>query len=125
MRDLQAGDTAMAAWWGSTIECVSALRRLEREGRLSEPGFRDALARLRALAVTWLEVAPGDSVRTAAERMLGTHPLRAGDALQLGAALVWRGDSTEPTEFVCRDVRLRDAAAREAFVLLPEERAAA
>jgi hypothetical protein len=48
-----------------------------------------------------------------------THPLRAGDALQLAAALVACGERPEALPFVCLDDRLRDAARREGFAVLP------
>jgi len=40
------------------------------------------------LADAWHEVEPGDVVRENAMRFLRVHPLRAADALQLGAAFV-------------------------------------
>jgi hypothetical protein len=49
------------------------------------------------------------------------HPVRAADALQLGAALLWRGEPGRAAEFVCLDERLRDAASREGFALKPDE----
>ena len=48
-------------------------------------------------------------------RLLNTHVLRAGDALQLGAALVACEDRPEALPFVCLDDRLRDAARGKDF----------
>ncbi len=39
-------DTAVLAWWGTRIECVSAVCRLERQGKLSEDAAMTALADL-------------------------------------------------------------------------------
>jgi hypothetical protein len=49
------------------------------------------------------------------------HPLRAADALQLAAALVWVEEQPHGEGFVSLDGRLRDAAAREGFTLVPAE----
>jgi hypothetical protein len=45
--------------------------------------------------------------------------LRATDALQLAAALVWCDETPRGEPFVCLDERLGDAARREGFRLLP------
>jgi hypothetical protein len=118
-----AADEAVVAWWGSRVECVSALRRREREGTLDAKGVRQAFAVLDALAGEWAEVAPAPRVRAQAERALSVHPLRTADALQLAAAIIWRDDSGLPHQFVCLDERLRDAASREGFVLVPDDEA--
>ncbi len=47
-----------------------------------------------------------------------THPLRAADALQLGAAIVAADGDTASLEFVTLDRRLADAALREGFPTL-------
>lgn len=54
-------------------------------------------------------------------RLLRTHPMRASDSLQLGAALWWCGGFPEGREFICLDQRLRDAASAEGFNVLPDE----
>jgi hypothetical protein len=43
------------------------------------------------------------------------------DALQLAAALVAASDQPAGHDFVCSDVRLRQAAAREGFRVLPAD----
>lgn len=109
----------LVAWWGSRVECLSALRRRERKGDLDAGDVRVAIERLEALAGGWTEVLPTDAVRAGAERALAVHPLRSADALQLAAALTWRRNPSQHPEFVCLDERLRDAAAREGFAVLP------
>ncbi|MQA76520.1 MAG: PIN domain-containing protein [Solirubrobacterales bacterium] len=116
---LLGDDREAAAWWGARIECVSALRRREREGALTAAEVAAAVDLLDTLAATWFEVLPGDELRAGAERALGVHPLRAADALQLAAALAWRGSATSAADLVCLDERLREAAAREGFRVLP------
>jgi predicted nucleic acid-binding protein len=116
---LLRSDRAPTIWWGSPVECQSALQRRRRENTLGAAALAEALARLERLAEDMDVVAPALNLRDAAGRALAAHPLRAADALQLAAALVWsNGGSGEA--FVCLDDRLRDAAAREGFEVLPE-----
>jgi predicted nucleic acid-binding protein len=112
---LQA-DSAMVVWWGTSLECASALARRERSGDLDAEGASVAFARLRALAREWDEVLPGPALRNLAQRLLRVHPLRSGDALQLAAALIAAEHQPESLAFVCLDDRLRQAAEREGFV---------
>lgn len=108
----------MLVWWGTSVECISALARLEREGAMSPRDVGMAQARLRALAQAWHEVQPLERVRARAERLLRVHPLRAADALQLAAAIEAAAGS--PTEFVCLDRRLGEAASREDLILIDD-----
>lgn len=120
--ELVEGESAMLVWWGTTVECVSALSRLEREGGIERRAMAQALRRLRALQRAWHEVQPIEPVREAAARLLRVHDLRAADALQLAAAIVaGRG---RPAEFtvVCLDARLAAACEREGFEVLPDDR---
>jgi uncharacterized protein with PIN domain len=118
---LLGADPQMVVWWGSRVECVSALRRRERDGALDASGVQQAAGLLDALPGTWSQVLPTDAVRAQAERALAVYPLRTADAFQLGAALTWRREPTRRAELVCLDERLRDAAAREGFILLPPD----
>jgi len=61
----------------------------------------------------------GSDHSACAKRCLMVHPLRAADALQLGAALVACGDDPHGFEFVCVDERLNEAARREGFTVRP------
>lgn len=114
-------DESMVVWWASRVECVSALARRVREGSLAATAIRQSMIILDSLADTWSEVEPVPAVRSAAERLLRVHPIRAADALQLAAALLWAGSSPRDHVIVCLDQILRDAAAREGFTLLPTE----
>lgn len=113
-------DPAMVVWWGSQIECHSALARLEREGRLIDRARREADDRLSQVAASWAEVPPVARVREQAVRMLRVHPLRGADALQLAAALVSSDFEPGGLEFVTLDRRLEDAANREGFRVVTE-----
>lgn len=113
-RGLLDADDEIVVWWGSAVECGSAIARLHRDGRLTHAAERDARSVLDLLRGSWFEVQPGDSVREQALRLLRLHPLRAADALQLAAALEWAGTPADGA-FVTLDDRLRDAASREGF----------
>jgi predicted nucleic acid-binding protein len=119
VQELLRSDPQVVVWWGARLECVSALRRREREGALDAAAVEQATGLLDTLADAWSEVLPSDLVRAQAERALAVHPLRAADSLQLAAALTWRREPARQADFVCLDYPLRDAAAREGFTLLP------
>jgi hypothetical protein len=115
-RQLREVDT-MVVWWGTPVECHSALRRREREGALASDDVRRALKRLEALAESWMEVEPREAVRLRAERLLKARNLRAADALQLAAALVACGEQSMETAFHTADARLSLAAEAEGFAV--------
>lgn len=110
-----AEDRELVVWWGSSIECASAVARLHREGRLNAADEARARSLLTALRASWFEVQPGEAIREQALRILRLHPLRAADALQLAAALEWSG-SPPGGMFVSFDQRLNAAAQREGFL---------
>lgn len=105
----------IVAWWGTPVECASALARLERETRLTSADVIQALDQLAALQAAWHEVQPLDGVRPIAQRLLRLHPLRAADSLQLAAALLVCEHRPQDWRFVCLDARLSLAAEREGF----------
>jgi predicted nucleic acid-binding protein len=117
LQALVTKDPAMFVWWGSEIECVSALARLEREGMLGQQAMMRSLERLRQLAASWHEVDPSDAIREAATRFLRVHPLRAGDALQLAAAFMASERRPASLEMVTLDDRLGTAGRKEGFVI--------
>ncbi len=49
-------DPLIVVWWGSKIECVSALNRLLREGVLQENSFMQIVYKLETLASSWVEI---------------------------------------------------------------------
>jgi len=119
-RALLERDPAVAVWWATRTECLSALTRRMREGGLTPAGYRAARRVLAALAETWIELLPSEAVRATAERLLAVHSLRAADAFQLGAALAWCDSRPAGHSIVTLDGRLRDAASREGFDALPD-----
>ncbi len=119
-REVAEADPSLVVWWSTRTECVSAIARRRRDGQLSAEAEQQARQVLTALASAWSEVLPSESLRARGERLLAVHPLRAADALQLAAALLWaRGDTVRHT-IMSYDDRLRDAARREGFLILPE-----
>jgi predicted nucleic acid-binding protein len=120
VRQLTDADPLLVVWWASRTECVSAFARRRREGHLSLSTERHARDLLTVLAAAWSEIQPGDPLRARAERLLGVHPLRAADAFHLAAALLWSQGETRDHVFVSFDQRLREAALKEGFSVLPE-----
>jgi predicted nucleic acid-binding protein len=113
-RALYGQDSELVVWWGSPIECASAISRLHREGQLTAAEEAQARALLLSLKASWFEVQPGDVLREQALRILRVHPLRAAEALQLAAAIEWAG-SPPDGDFISFDDRLAAAAQREGF----------
>jgi hypothetical protein len=93
--------------------------RRVREDDLTVAGERQARDVLDALATVWTEVLPSGPLRASAERLLAVHPLRAADAFQLAAALVWAQGHPTGRALVTFDGRLVEAGRREGFVILP------
>jgi predicted nucleic acid-binding protein len=120
VRQLAEADPALVVWWATRTECVSALARRRRDGQLSAAVEQRARRVLAALAAEWSEVLPSEPLRQRGERLLAVHPLRAADAFQLAAALLWSRGGTASHTVVSFDDRLREAARREGFEVLPE-----
>jgi uncharacterized protein len=118
VREVHERDIEVTAWWGTEVECVSAMARLEREGRLDPGQLTDGVDRLDELAAGWLEVEPTQRLRQSALRLLRVHALRAGDALQLAAAMEAAEQHPRLLPFVTLDDRLALAADREGFPVL-------
>lgn len=116
---LVAEDKEMTMWWATPLECQSALHRRHREAPIASEVLTAATDRLRAIVEHADTVSPTDEVRRRAARLVSVHPLRAADALQLAAALVWCEEQPHGETFVCLDARLRDAAQREGFEIRP------
>ena len=79
----------VVVWWGVTVEANGAFARLMREGKMTAEQLKAAVARLTVLRETWTEVLPSEQLRELAETLPVRYSLRAGDALQLAAALIW------------------------------------
>ena len=116
---LYARDPDMTVWWGTGVECVSALARYERDPRLSASvAIQEGFRRLEEAASRWHEIAAGAAVKEVALALLRRHALRAADALQLAAALTAREHRPSPLEFVCADRDLLAAAKKEGLATI-------
>src|SRR2546422_3825389 len=105
-------DPEVVVWTLARLELLAALARRGRDEpaatrqlRLVRRHFLDAWER-------WTEVTAADVVRRHAERIVGTHPLRASDALHIGAALVAAEHEPGTLEFVTFDRRQRSEERR-------------
>ncbi len=116
MAALLGNEQALVLWWGTLVECVSALEAKRRapQSTLTDELYAEGYRRLADLVLGANLVQPTEAVRAKAVEYLKHHPLRSADALQLAAAFVARQPS-----FVCLDQRLRSAAKAEGFVVLP------
>jgi hypothetical protein len=118
LTSLLRSDGERTVWWGTVVECLSALHRRRREG-LATALVDEATRRLTGLVDAADVVAPTSRVRDRAGRLVAAHPLRAADAFQLAAALAWCSEMPSGEAVVCLDHRLREAARHEGFTILP------
>lgn len=121
LETLVRDDADMMVWWASQVECASAMHRLRREGVFTPIEVAQMLGKLAATLAAANAVLPGDALCARALRLLAVHPLRAADALQLAAALLWAREAPADRHFVCLDERLRTAAMIEGFRVLPAD----
>ncbi len=110
-----AEDQTVALWALTPVEMTSALWRQVRDEVLSEDEALRADARAEELAAGSYTVVDLDAVRSRARRLLRVHALRAADASQLAAALVWAADQPHDRVLHTLDERLAFAARREGF----------
>jgi predicted nucleic acid-binding protein len=109
----------MAVWWGTLLECTAALIRRARGGGITTAECEYGLGALDAMRQYWFVMGPDTALREAAVRAARLHGLRAGDALQLAAALDWVGGRPAGEQLVTFDEDLGAAARLEGFAVLP------
>lgn len=117
-RNALRDDPDMVVWWGTPVEVLSALARVERSRAVPSADVDLARRALEDLGDRWNEVLPSEEVRERAGAGLLRHAIRAGDALQLGAALTWARGRPRAHRFLSLDERLAEAARREGFDVL-------
>jgi predicted nucleic acid-binding protein len=110
-------DEGLALWTLTPVEVVSALRRLLREQAIEEDVARLAEGRMAEIVRACHLVIDVEPVKSLAARLLRLHPLRAFDALQLGAALHWAEGQPQERILHTLDGRLALAAEREGFLV--------
>jgi predicted nucleic acid-binding protein len=119
-RRLLADLGRIVAWWGTPVEARSAFARLVRDGDLTSMQRATAVKLLDQLRRSWDEILPAEAVRVIAQSLPDDYGLRAGDAWQLAAALVWCGERPRRRPFVCLDKRLAKAASDMGFTIHPK-----
>jgi predicted nucleic acid-binding protein len=102
-------------WWATPVEIASALARLLGTAKISQPELAAARVLANGLEGWWSLIRPSDELRARAQRILERYDLRAGDALQLSAALEWCSDCPQGRVFLAADKKLRDAALLSGF----------
>jgi hypothetical protein len=90
---------------------------LRKEKAISPCAYEASHNRLKALLNSWREILPSEPVRELACVQLERFPVRAADALHLGAALIWCSQKPRGRLFVCNDRRLGDAARLAGFTV--------
>lgn len=111
-------DPGVVVWTLTRVELLSALARQRRDDRRDEAALTAARRDLLHEWERWSEITAIDVVRRHAERLVETHPIKAADALQIGAALVAAHQHPELYEFVTLDGVRATAAEREGLRIL-------
>ena len=119
LADVMRLDRQVALWWGTIVECHSAIHRRRRVSERGEKELERAISRLTELSEDSDTVAPSEEIRRRAISLLSIHDLSAADALQLSAAIAWGEGRGAGESFVCLDDRLAAAARLEGFVVRP------
>ena len=111
-------DPGIVVWTLTLVELISALARRRRR----DPHHTEAISAARRDVLEiwgrWSEITAIEVVRRHAERLVETHPIKAADALQIGAALVAAQQTPELYEFVTLDDVQATAAEREGLRVL-------
>jgi predicted nucleic acid-binding protein len=102
-------------WWTTAVEITSALARLVRMRQLNPSDWAKADQLATALADSWSVIQPSEAVRAKAMQLVNRYDLRAADALQLAAALVWCEDFPQGRAFLTAGQKLREAALLSGF----------
>jgi len=105
----------VVVWWATPVEIAGALARLLRMKQLAVGDWRKGLTAISHEAQTWSVIAPSDIIRSRAIDLVEHYDLRAGDSLQLAAALAWCEDMPRGYVFLTGDEKLREAALLTGF----------
>ncbi len=111
-------DPVVIVWTLTRVELISALARHRREAPRDAAALIAAQHDLQEAWERWSEVTAVDVVRRQAERIVEIHPLKAADALQIGAALVAVQQNPALYEFVTLDEPQATTAEREGLRVL-------
>lgn len=103
------------AWWGTSVEIRSGISRLRRESAIVEEESYLAVRRWTTIIDGLDLIAPTAELLNIAVELPEIYGVRALDAFQLAAGLVWCGERPRNRPFVCADKRLSKAAAAAGF----------
>jgi hypothetical protein len=96
---------------------VSALSRRRREATIPAAMLERLVAATKEEFTSFFVVELSPAVVSRARDLLLRHPLRTGDAIQLGSCLVLRERLEQPVHFLAFDERLNQAAVQEGLPL--------
>lgn len=104
----------------SIVEVFSTFNRRKRESTISQIDYDDFATNFRAISRNeYLLIELSDPIIMESQRLLESHPLRAGDAIQVATAIDVRNmlhNSLLPAPiFLASDNKLIDAAIAEGF----------
>lgn len=102
-------------WWGTQVEVRSSFARLSRDGDIERGGFEKAVKKWLAISQRARELPPSALVLEIASELPDRYGVRALDAFQLAAALVWCKEKPKSRPFICADARLGKAAGDAGF----------
>lgn len=102
-------------WWGTSVEIISALARIERESRITNQQRLNAEKRLEIVEKVWTEIQPDSRIKELARTFPAQYKMKAADSLQLAAALVWCKEKPKGKDFVSGDEHLIKVAQTVGF----------
>ncbi|MEA2572363.1 MAG: uncharacterized protein QOI24_4364 [Acidobacteriota bacterium] len=112
-------DDSIVSSFITPVEISSSIWRRRHAKLLSQEADYAADLRFAALSNRWVTLGEIVDVTDVALSVVSRHALRAGDAIQLAAALVASAElSNRPLDFVTFDNRLATAARAEGFAVL-------
>jgi predicted nucleic acid-binding protein len=113
-----AEDRDVVVWVLTRVELLSAVSRRRRELGGTAGWLVRARRELLDASERWTEISAIDLVRVHAERVVERYPLRAADAVHIGAALVACDGDPASLDFVTLDEAQARAAEGEGFRVL-------
>ena len=105
-------------WWGTPVEVHSSINRLRREEFLREGVSVQAINGWQTFYLRSRKIRPDERLLRLAVSIPAAYDIRAMDAFQLAAALVWCSERPRKRPFICADARLGEAANDAGFEVL-------
>ena len=118
MRELAAIDNEVVVWTLTMVELISGVWRREPQAH-AEASRAAAAHQVTKADGEWTKVGDIRTVVAVAKNMARRHRLRAGDTIQLSAALLASEGDPSKLPFVTLDGELATAARAEGFPVLP------